>query len=87
MNEIEAECTRRFEGVYTAGEAELNNRLYEECLKDPLDCARIEAQLRQGADPLGAMAVSGWDLPEHVYGEVVLGLYDSFGKNLPCITE
>lgn len=87
MNEIEAAYTRRFESIYTAGEVELNNRLYEECLKDPLDCAKIEELLRQGANPLGAMAVSGWDLLAHVYGEVVYELYDSFGKNLPRITE
>lgn len=87
MNEIEAVYTRPFEDIYTAGEVELNNKLYEECLKDPLDCARIEELLEHGADPLGAMAVSGWDLLEHVYGEVVYGLYDSFGKNLPRITE
>lgn len=87
MNEYEMECTRQYEGLYTPEEIELNNKLYAECMKEVLDCDAIEELLRQGADPLGATAVSGWGLLEHIYGNIVCDLYHSDCANLPRITK
>lgn len=87
MNDYERECTCIYEGGYTLCEVELNKRLYEECSKDTLDCAAIEELLIQGADPLGATAVSGWGLLEHVYDEIICDSQDSRSVNLPKITE
>ena len=87
MNESEIECTSRYEGTYTAEEIELNNKLYTECSKKTLDCDAIEILLKKGADPLGATAVSGWGLLEHVYDELVRDSQDSKSINLPKITE
>ncbi len=78
--------TEKYEGAYTAKEVELNNKLYDECLKEELNCDAIEKLLLQGADPLGATAVSGWGLLEHIYGEIVCDLQDD-SSNLPKITE
>ncbi len=83
MNEYEIECTSKFEGTYTEEEVALNNKLYKECTKEVIDCAAIEELLRQGADPLGATAVSGWGLLDHVYEKLV----DSDDENFPVITE
>ena len=87
MNEYEMECTHRFEGAYTPEEIELNQMLYAECTKEILDCDAIEALLRQGADPLGATAVSGRGLLDHIYGEIISNSQDSNSINLPRITE
>lgn len=87
MNEYEIECTSRFEGTYTVEEIELNNRLYEECSKEVLDCDAIEKLLKQGADPLGATATSGWDLLDHIYTEIISYSCDACSVNLPKITE
>lgn len=87
MNEYEIEHTARFEGVYTEEEIILNNKLYAECSKETLDCSEIERLLRSGADPLGATAVSGWGLLEHIYGELICSMDDSTISNLPRITE
>lgn len=87
MDTYEFECTSKFEGTYTQEEVELNNKLYEECTKDEIDCAAIEGLLKQGADPLGATAVSGWGLLEHIYGEIICDICHSEGVNLPRITE
>ncbi|MBR3750413.1 MAG: hypothetical protein IKK58_01455 [Clostridia bacterium] len=87
MNEYEIECTSRYEGTYTVEEIELNNQLYTECSKEVLDCETIEELLKKGADPLGATAVSGWGLLEHIYDELVCDSQDSRSVNLPKITE
>lgn len=87
MNEYEIECTSRYEGTYTEREIELNNQLYAECSKEILDCAAIETLLKNGADPLGATAVSGWGLLEHIYGELLCDSQESKSINLPRITE
>lgn len=87
MNEYEIECTRKYEGIYTPEEIELNNKLYAECSKEVLDCDAIEKLLRQGADPLGATAVSGWGLLDHIYGEIICDMDHSNCVNLPKVTE
>lgn len=87
MNEYEIECTKRFEGTYTPEEIELNNKLYEECSKETLDCTKIEELLKQGADPLGATAVSGWGLLDHIYESLICDSQFSLSINLPKITE
>ena len=87
MNDYERKRTCIYEGIYTSEEVELNNKLYEECSKEVLDCAAIESLLMQGADPLGATAVSGWGLLDHVYGEIVCDSQDTSSVNLPKITE
>lgn len=87
MNEYEIEHTRQFEGAYTSEEIKLNKKLYAECTKEVLDCDTIEELLKQGADPLGATAESGWGLLEHIYGEIILDSQDSKSINLPRITE
>ena len=46
-------------------------RLYEECTKEHIDFAEVEALLKQGADPLGPMQGGEWNELEHVYGEIV----------------
>lgn len=87
MNDYEIKCTAPFEGTYTQEEVDLNNRLYEECSKEKLDVNAIEDLLKRGADPLGATAISGWDLLDHIYGEIVCDSQDSDSINLPLITE
>lgn len=87
MNEYEIECTSRYEGRYTAEEVELNKRLYEECSKKTLDCEKIEDLLKRGADPIGATAVSGWGLLDHIFEDLICDSQDSKSINLPKITE
>ncbi len=87
MNDYEKAHTSGFEGIYTEQEIILNNKLYEACSKPEPDYDEIERLLQQGADPLGATAVSGWGLLEHVYGEVLCESQDSNSINLPRITE
>lgn len=87
MNEYEFENTHRYEGTYTLEEVELNNKLYEECVKEEIDLNVIEELLKKGADPLGATAVSGWGLLEHIYGEILCDTQDMVSKNIPQITE
>ena len=89
MNEYEAGHTSKFEGAYTPDEIALNNRLYEECLKEKLDCAAIEDLLKQGADPLGATSVSGCGLLDHIYEELITDTLNSDPQsvNLPQITK
>ena len=87
MNDYEIECTSRYEGTYTAEEIELNNQLYAECSKETLDCVAIEELLKKGADPLGATAVSGWGLLDHIYGEILCDSQETKSINLPRITE
>ena len=86
-NISEQEYTRKYEGTYTPAEIELNKKLFEECTKERVDYAAVEELLKQGADPLGGMGVSGWELLEHVYEELVYGSFDSSSINLPRITE
>ena len=83
----EREETQRYEGAYTPEEIELNKKLLEECSKRDIDLTAIEDLLKQGADPLGGIAVCGWDLPEHLYSEILCESQDSRSVNLPAITE
>ncbi len=85
-SEYERMSTAKDAGIYTEKEVELNNQLYDECIKSEPNFDAIEKLLEQGADPLGATAVSGWGLLDHVYGEVVFDLQDDC-SNLPKITE
>ena len=87
MNEYEYEHTHQFEGIYTAEEVDLNNKLYKECVKEDIDLNVIEELLKKGADPLGATAVSGWGLLDHIYGDILCDTKDMLSKNLPEITE
>ena len=86
MNEYEIECTSRYEGTYTIEEIELNNQLYAECSKETLDCEAVEELLKKGADPLGATAISGWGLLEHIYTEVIVDSQESNSRHLCLIT-
>ena len=87
MSEAYKTPEERYKGMYTAEEVELNNRLYEECMKDEPDFALIEELLCQGADPLGATAVEGYGISVHVYGEIAAESQDNLSKNVPAITE
>ncbi len=87
MNEYEFEHTHCYEGAYTLEEVDLNNKLYEECVKEEIDLNVIEELLKKGADPLGATAVSGWGLLDHIYGDILCDTQDMLSKNLPEITE
>ena len=87
MNEYEFEHTHCYEGAYTLEEVDLNNKLYEECVKEEINLNVIEELLKKGADPLGATDVSGWGLLEHIYGEILCDTQDMISKNLPEITE
>lgn len=90
QNDYERENTEKFVGVYTHEEIELNKRLYDECIKRPIDFTLVEELLKQGADPLGATAEYGWGLLEHVYGEIVgpTGYADEeVSADYPRITE
>ena len=87
INEAEREWTQKYEGVYTPEEIELNKQLYDECNKETIDFDRVEDLLKRGADPLGGTAICGWDLLEHIYGELVYESQDTAGLNIPKITE
>ncbi len=87
INDYEREWTQKYEGTYTPDEIELNIALKEECNKEKVDFARVEELLKQGADPLGGTAICGWDLLEHVYGEIVLDSKENNSINLPKVTE
>lgn len=86
-NEHEREKTQKYEGVYTHEEIELNKKLYEECSKEVIDFKVVEQLLKQGADPLGPTVGYGWDVLEHVYGEIVCDSQDNDSIHLPQITE
>lgn len=83
VNEYEREYTEKYAGIYSAEEVVLNNRLSEECEKKEIDPQKIEALLKEGADPLGGSAVCGWGVLDHVYGELI----GPDCANLPKITE
>ena len=87
INDYERDETQKYEGVYTPEEVELNKKLYAECCKKDADFALVEELLQKGADPLGATAVYGWGLLEHVYGEIGLEAFDNDDIDLPRITE
>lgn len=87
MTDYEKEYTAPFEGTYSEEEVTLNRKLYEECVKDQPDWNIAEQLLQQGADPLGATAISGWGLLEHVYNELAFESQFSKSVNLPSITE
>lgn len=87
IDDYERENTQKYEGTYTPEEIELNKKLYEECSKDNIDYDIVEELLKNGADPLGGTAVCGWDLLEHIYGELVSDSKFSDSIDLPRITE
>jgi hypothetical protein len=87
INEYEREETQKYEGVYTPEEINLNKKLNEACTKDIIDFACVEDLLKQGADPLGGIALYGWDLLIHIYGDIVGDSYDSNSIYLPRLTE
>ena len=85
--DYERSKTQKFEGLYTAREIKLNQELYKECTKDTLDFAAIECLLKQGADPNGPCDGSGWDVLDHLYGELICFSQDNISIYLPEITE
>lgn len=87
LNDYERECTQKYEGTYTPEEIELNKMLKEECYKETIDYTAVEELLKQGADPLGGTELYGWDLLDHIYGELVVDLQDADSVDLPKITE
>ena len=88
INEYEREETEKYEGVYTSEEIALNKQLYDECGKmENIDFELVEELLKKGADPLGATEAYGWDVLEHIYGEIVMGSQDNDSVDLPRITE
>ncbi len=87
INEYEREWTQKYEGTYTSEEIELNKKLLEECSKESIDFVAVEELLKQGADPLGGTAIGGWDLLNHIYGELVGDSQENDSINLPRITE
>lgn len=87
ISEYEREWTQKYEGAYTPEEIELNIKLKEECSKDSIDYKRVEELLKQGADPLGGTAICGWDLLDHIYGEVVDDSLYTNSDDLPRLTE
>jgi len=86
-SDYEREKTQKYEGVYTPEEIELNKKLYEACIKDKIDFAAAEEALKQGADPLGPIAGYGWDVLDHIYGEIIIDSQDNDSVELPQITE
>lgn len=84
ITDYEYESTHKYEGAYTQEEVELNIQLYEECVKKDADLDKIEELLKNGADPLGATAVSGWDLLEHVCEMLFVGDTE-LNDNMPRI--
>lgn len=75
-----------YANAYSPEELALNQRLYEECSKEAIDFAPVEALLKQGADPLGLMQDSGWAY-ESVYGLIVTEIFEENGENLIRLTE
>ena len=87
VNDTERKETQKYEGIYSHEEIELNKRLYDECSCDMIDLAVVRGILEQGADPLGPTAEHGWDVLEHIYGELVSDSQENNSVNLPQITE
>lgn len=88
-NEYERESTQKYEGAYSPEEIELNKALFAECIKRTVDFEKVEELLKKGADPLGGTAICGWDLLDHIYGEIIYeeSAQDFDCVNLPGITE
>ena len=86
-NDYEREHTQKYEGIYTSEEIELNKKLFDECAKEHIDFQLVEELLKQGADPLGGTEMCGWDLLDHIYGDLVGGSQDNESVDLPQITE
>ncbi len=87
LNDYEREETQKYEGIYTSKEIELNKRLFDECSKEHIDFIAVEELLKQGADPLGGTELFGWDLLDHIYGNIVGGSQDFNSAELPQLTE
>lgn len=87
INEYERKETEKYEGIYSSDEINLNIKLNEECSKENIDLIKIEELLKLGADPLGGTAICGWDLLNHIYGELVADSQNNESINLPKITE
>lgn len=86
-NDLERKMTEEYEGIYTPKEIELNKKLYLECSKEIVNFEKVEKLLQEGADPLGPTVEYGWDILDHVYGEIVMESQDFDSVNLPRITE
>ena len=86
-DDYERECTQMYEEAYTPEEIEMNKKLLEECSREIIDYASVEELLKYGADPLGGLAVCGWDLLRHVFGVIVGESQNNNSINLPQITE
>ena len=91
-DELERKSTQQYEGAYSPEEIELNKELLAECIKETVDFAKVEELLKKGADPLGGTAICGWDILDHIYGEIIIKVFldhsrDSDFVNLPGITE
>ena len=74
-------------GTYTEEEIELNKKLYDECCKEVIDFVAVEELLKAGADPLGGTESEGWDLLDHIYGDLVAGSQYNDSADLPRITK
>ncbi len=86
-SEYEREETQKYEGTYTPEQIELNKKLYEVVSKEHIDFYAAEELLKQGADPLGGTEVYGWELVDHIYGDIVGGSQDYNSVELPQLTE
>ena len=86
-NSYELEATQKYEGTYTPEEIELNKKLFDECTREHIDFTMVEELLKQGADPLGGTEICGFELLDHIYGELVAGSQSNNSIDLPKITE
>lgn len=87
ISDAEREWTKKYEGTYTAKEIELNQQLAEACSQEVIDFPLVESLLKQGADPLGATNLYGWDLLHHIYGDsIACDSWYSDSENLPQLT-
>lgn len=86
-DECEREETQKYEGTYSIEEIELNRRLLEECEKKKIDFSKVENLLKQGADPNGGTSVAGYDLLNHILGDIITYSEDTNSVNLPRLTK
>ena len=85
-NDLAQNADKSYVNAYSPEEHELNKRLYDECLKENVDFAVVEALLKQGADPLGPTQGGEWDECENVYDEI-LSITMHERENIPRLTE
>ncbi len=69
----------------------LNHKLLDACLTEPVDCSRVEALLRQGAEPMGEIRQLSGENPVYgnLYDEVVCSLFqnENTPESLYTLTE